>query len=178
MSARCFCSRCVSVSRCETEKKRRRSGLTKTLRQNILRGMRDPIIHVETRPRRLKISIIKDEKILILVRQTLDNMRLTLGEVPDIALVQHFNLVAAVLVHGADSDLAVIDVTPLSHAVPMHLTDGVLGQVLLGACDVLAGWEVGNDLFSHPAAWELAGFGVGEAPFEVFDIAGIGGFLA
>jgi hypothetical protein len=33
-------------------------------------------------------------------------------------------------------------------------------------------------LFSHPAAWELAGFGVGEAPFEVFDIAGIGGFLA
>jgi hypothetical protein len=60
----------------------------------------------------------------------------------------------------------------------MHFADGVLGQVLLGSRDVLAGWEIGNDLLSHPAARELAGFGVGEAPFEVFNGAGVGGLLA
>ena len=30
--------------------------------------MRNPIIHVETCPQRLKVSIIKDKKILVLVR--------------------------------------------------------------------------------------------------------------
>jgi hypothetical protein len=91
-----------------------RRGHTKTLRQNIPRRMRDPIIHIETRPRRFKIPIIKDKKILVLLRQTLDDMRFTLGEIPDIAFVQHLDLVAAVLVHSADSHLAVVQVTPLS----------------------------------------------------------------
>jgi hypothetical protein len=50
--------------------------------------------------------------------------------------------------------------------------------VLLRASDVVAGGQVGDDLFADPAAGELAGFGVGEAPFEVFDGAGVGGFLA
>ena len=104
-------------------------------------------------------------------------MCLTLGEVPNIAFVQHLHLVAAVLVHGADSHLTVVDVAPLGNTVPVHFTDAVLGQVLLGACDVVASRQVGDDLLAHPAARQLAGFGVGEAPFEVLDGAGIGGLL-
>lgn len=153
-------------------------GHTKTLRQNILRRMCDPIIHIETRPRRLEIPIIKDKKILILLCQPLDNMRLTLGEIPGIASIQHLDLIPPILVHSADSHLAVVHVAPLCDAVPVHLTDGVLSQVPLRSGDVLASWQVGNDLFSHLTAWELAGFRVGEAPFEVFDGAGVGGFLA
>jgi hypothetical protein len=140
--------------------------------------MGNPIIHIKTRPGRLKIAIVKDEKVFVLLRQPLDDMRLALGEVPNIAFVQNFNLVAAVLVHGADGDLAVVDVAPLSDAVPVHFAEAVLGQVLLGAGDVVAGGQVGDDLLAHPAARELTGFGVGEAPFEVRDGAGVGGFLA
>jgi hypothetical protein len=168
----------IMISPLDAEQGTSRRGLTKTLGQNIFRSMRDPIIHIKTRPRRLKVPIIKDERILVLLRQPLDNMCLTLGEVPDIAFIQHLDLVAAVLVHGADGHLAVVSVAPLGDAVPVHLADAVLGQVLLGAGDVVAGGQVGDDLLAHPAAGQLPSFGVGEASFEVLDGAGVGGFLA
>jgi hypothetical protein len=100
------------------------------------------------------------------------------GEVPNIAFVQYFVLVAAILVNSAYGDLTVVDVAPFRDAVPVELANAAFGQVLLGAGDVVAGWEVGDDLFSDPAARELASFGVGETPFEVLYCACVGGFLA
>lgn len=129
--------------------------------------MRDPIIDVKGGARGIEIPIVENEQVLVLIRQALDHVRLAFGEVPDVAFVQDLELVAAVFVDGADADLALVDVAPLGNAVPVQLADAAFGQVLLGACDVVAGGQVGDDLLPHPAAGQLAGFGVGEAPFEV-----------
>ena len=83
-------------------------------------------------------------------------MCLTLGEVPDIAFVQHLDLVAAVLVHGADGDLTVVDVAPLGNAVPVHLADAVFRQVLLGARDVVSLGDHDVDLESITLGFQFA----------------------
>lgn len=140
--------------------------------------MSDPVIHIESRAGRLEISIIEDKKVLVLVRQALDDMRLTLGEIPNIAFAQHFDLVTSEFVHGADGYLTLVYVAPFSDTVPVQLTNAVLRQMLLGSRNVVAGRQVGYHLLSRPAAWQLSGFGVGEAPFEILDGAGVGGFLA
>lgn len=105
-------------------------------------------------------------------------MRLALGEIPDIAFVQDFVLIAAELVHSTDGDLTLVDVAPLGDAVPVQFANTTLCQVLLGTGDVIASREIGDDLLSDPAAGELAGFGVGEAPFEVLHGTRVGGFLS
>jgi len=129
--------------------------------------MRDPIIDVKGGARGIEIAIVEDKQILILLRKPLDHMRLTLREIPNIALIQNLKLIATVLVDSADANLALVDVAPLSDTVPVQLADAAFGQVLLGTGDVVAGGEVGDHLLSDPAAGQLAGFGVGEAPFEV-----------
>jgi hypothetical protein len=140
--------------------------------------MRNPVVDVESGARSLEVAIVEDEQVLVLLRQALNHMRLALREIPDIALVQDFVLIAAVFVNSANGDLAMVHVAPFCDTVPVELANAAFGQVLLSACDVVAGWEIGDDLFSDPAAGELAGFGVGEAPFEVLYGAGVGGFLA
>lgn len=62
--------------------------------------------------------------------------------------------------------------------MPVQLSDGTLLEVLLGAGDVLAGGEVGDDLLAHPAAIEQTGVGVGEGPLQIHDDTRVGGFLA
>lgn len=175
-----FCQRDVRVCCNSTfqEEQQQKERLTKTLRQDVLGRMSDPVIHIESRAGRLEISIIEDKKVLVLVRQALDDMRLTLGEIPNIAFAQHFDLVTSEFVHGADGYLTLVYVAPFSDTVPVQLTNAVLRQMLLGSRNVVAGRQVGYHLLSRPAAWQLSGFGVGEAPFEILDGAGVGGFLA
>jgi hypothetical protein len=129
--------------------------------------MRNPIIDIKGGTRGIEIPIVENKQILILLRKTLDHMRLTLREVPNIALIQNLKLIAAILVDGADANLTLVDVPPFSNAVPMQLPNAAFGQVLLGTGDVVAGGQVGDDLLSDPAAGQLAGLRVGEAPFEV-----------
>ena len=141
--------------------------LTKTLRQNILGSVRDPIIDIESGACSLEIALVEDKQVLVLIRKALNHMRLALGEVPDIALVEDFILVTTELVNSADTNLTLVDIAPLGDTVPVQLANAAFGQVLLGTGDVVAGGQIGDDLLSDPATGQLAGLGVGEAPFEV-----------
>lgn len=62
--------------------------------------------------------------------------------------------------------------------MPVKLADRALAQVLLRAGNVVARGQVGDDLLAHPAAFEDARLGVGEAPFQVGHGAGVGRLLA
>jgi hypothetical protein len=129
--------------------------------------MRDPIIDIKGSARGIEITIVENKQVLILLRKTLNHMRLALREVPNIAFIQNLKLVAAVLVNSADTNLTLVDIPPLGDAVPVQLANAAFGQVLLGTGDVVTGGQVGDDLLSDPTAGQLADFGVGEAPFEV-----------
>ena len=93
--------------------------LTKVLRQNILRCMSDPVINIESRAGSIKVAIIEREKILVLVCQSLNRMRLAFGEVPDVASVQDIDLILAALINGGDEDLTLVDIAPfcLDHCI-------------------------------------------------------------
>lgn len=64
-------------------------------------------------PNLVEVAVVKDEEILVLVREALNGMRRALGEVPDVAVVEFLNLVHAVLVHDGELHLAGVDDTPL-----------------------------------------------------------------
>jgi len=81
--------------------------------------MRDPIIYVERGACSIEIAVIENEQVLVLIREALDHVRLSLGEVSDIAFVQDFELVAAVLVDSTNGYLALVDIAPFSDAVPV-----------------------------------------------------------
>lgn len=81
--------------------------------------MRDPIIYVERGACSIEIAVIENEQVLVLIREALDHVRLSLGEVSDIAFVQDFELVAAVLVDNTNGYLALVDIAPFSDAVPV-----------------------------------------------------------
>jgi hypothetical protein len=62
----------------------------------------------------LKVAVVKNEEILVLVAQTLDVVRDTLGEVPDVALFKLLGCPAAVLVDGGEEEGALVDEAPFS----------------------------------------------------------------
>jgi hypothetical protein len=92
---------------------------TKGLGQDRFRRFREPVVQVESRSSSIEIPIIESEKILVLVIQTLNGMRLTFGKVPDIAEAKFGDLVAAFFIDGGDEDTAEEDLTPFCHTVPM-----------------------------------------------------------
>ena len=101
--------------------------------------MRNPIVDIERCACSLEISLVEDKQKLILVREALDHMRLALGEVPDVAFIQDLELVTTEFVDSADTNLTLVDITPLGDTVPVQLTNAAFGQVLLGTGNVVAG---------------------------------------
>ena len=63
-------------------------------------------------PGRVKVSIVEHEKILVLIFDTLNGVRNSLGEVPDVAVTQLLSLVDAVFINGRHDDFARVDDTP------------------------------------------------------------------
>ena len=59
-------------------------------------------------------------------------MRFAFWEIPDVAFVQGFVLVASVFVDGEDGDLAFVDEAPFSYPMPVQLSDCPFLEVLLG----------------------------------------------
>lgn len=51
--------------------------------------------------------------------------------------------------------------------VPVRLSDGALGQVLLGSSDVVALWEILLDLGAEPSSGVVSALGVREPPLQV-----------
>lgn len=140
--------------------------------------MCDPVIDVERCASSLEVAFVEDEKILVLLGQTLDNMGFSLGEVPNVSFVQDLELVAAELIDSTNGNLTFIHVAPLCDIVPVELANAALGEVLLGSGDVFAGRQIGDDLLSDPTARKLASLRVGEAPLKVLYGACVGRFLA
>ena len=124
------------------------------LRQDILGRVRNPVIHHERRPRGVEVPVIKNKKVLVLIPQTLQGVGFALGEIPDVARLERFDLVLPVLVHGRQKKLTRIEIAPFGHPVPVQLAVRTLGQMLLGAGDVVGRWKVGDDLLAHPSAIE------------------------
>lgn len=75
----------------------------------------------------------------------------TLGEVPDVAVVELLDLISAEFVDGRDEDRAAVDKAPFSDSVPMQLSDGTLLQMLLSSRDVMALGQILDDLLTDPA---------------------------
>lgn len=76
--------------------------------------MGNPVIDIECRTRGFKVTLIEDEKIFILVRESLDHMRLAFREIPDVAFIQDLVLVATELIDGTNSNLTCVHVAPFS----------------------------------------------------------------
>ena len=57
--------------------------------------------------------------------------------------------------------------------MPMQLSEGALGEVLLGSGYVCAGGQVGDNLLSNPPTLEETRMRVRETPFEVDHGSGI-----
>lgn len=86
---------------------------SKVLGENILWCVTDPVIYHKGRSGLVEICLVKDKKILVLLFETLDGVSGTLGEVPDITIVELLNLVLAIFVDGRDQNRSVIYDTPL-----------------------------------------------------------------
>ena len=79
-------------------------------------------------PRSVEVALVKDEKVLILILETLDGMGYTLREVPDVAVSQLLSLVHAIFVYSRHEHLAFVDNAPfglLLSAGRLYMADGV-----------------------------------------------------
>lgn len=101
--------------------------------------MRNPIVDIERCACSLEIALVEDKQELILIREALDHVRLALRKVPDVTFVQDLELVTTEFVDSADTNLTLVDITPLGDTVPVQLTNAAFGQVLLGTGNVVAG---------------------------------------
>lgn len=63
-------------------------------------------------PRGIKVGVVKHQEKLVLVLETLDRVGGTLGEVPDVAVVEGLELGGALLVNDGDEDGSGVDKAP------------------------------------------------------------------
>lgn len=61
--------------------------------------------------------------------------------------------------------------------MPVEFSNSSLDEMLLSARDIMARWQVLDDLFTDPTAFQETSLGVGEAPFEVGNNAVVSGLL-
>lgn len=74
-------------------------------------------------PDRVEVSVIESEKILVLVVDALNGMRLALREIPDVSDSKLLDLLLAVLVNGRDDHSTSIHESPLGDFVPVQFPD-------------------------------------------------------
>lgn len=60
------------------------------------------------------LTIVESDESLVFIIETLDGVRRSLGEVPDITLLERIDGVVPVLIDGGYQHAAGVDVTPLS----------------------------------------------------------------
>ena len=136
-------------------------------------------------PDLLKVTVIKRQEILVLLFQSLDVVRNTFGEIPDVTGIKLLGRKAAVLVDSAEKKRSIVDKTPFGlhilvnigmrmmclggiyRSVLVQLMDSSLFQVLLGTSDVMALGKILNDLLAGPATREEFCLGLGKAPLDV-----------
>ncbi len=62
--------------------------------------------------------------------------------------------------------------------MPVEFSDSSLDEMLLSARDVMAGWQILDDLFTDPTTLQETSLGVGEAPFKIGNNAVVSRLLA
>ncbi len=65
-------------------------------------------------PRRIEVSTVKHEQVLVVGTDALDRVGKTLGEIPDVAVVERLCLVYTILIDGRDLDGTVVEEAPFS----------------------------------------------------------------
>lgn len=145
-------------------------------------------------PDLLEIAIIKGKQVLVLVIETLNVVGNTLGEVPDVTGLQHLSREASILINTSEKERSIVNKSPLSlftivskstnkslgkvssyHSVPVQLTGSPLLQMLLSTSDIMALWQILNDLLTGPTAREQSSLRLGKTPLDVGDKAIVGG---
>ena len=73
-----------------------------------------PIADIESGPLGGEIAVIESQEVLIVVFETLDRVRYTLREVPNVADFEGLEDIAAFLIDGRDGNPTSVDVAPFS----------------------------------------------------------------
>lgn len=119
-----------------------------------------------------KATVIKNEKKFgTVLTETLERMRYAAGEVPEIALLEVVDEVAAFVVKSSNANLSFKDVCPLGLLVPVKLTNNSLVKSHVDAGQLNASGQLANGSLSSPAALLNARVRVRKAPAHVGDIA-------
>lgn len=101
-----------------------------------------------------EVAVIKDEEELgSVLTETLQRVRDTAREVPQVTLLQVVDEVAALVVESSDSDLAVKDVGPLSLLVPVKLTNDTLVESHVDTSELNAGGKLTDGCLSGPSSF-------------------------
>jgi len=114
--------------------------------------------HVCYVPNLVEVAVVKDEEILVLVREALNGMRRALGEVPDVAVVEFLNLVHAVLIHDGELHLAGVDDTPLRLFFLSNREEkpGRRGLDLQHGASAVREWRPSSGAAAHPRCRDSA----------------------
>lgn len=105
-----------------------------------------------------EVAVVKDEQELgAILAQTLQTMRHTAGEVPQVALLQVINEVAALIVQRRNAHLAVENIGPLGLLVPVQLADDALAQTHVDAGEFARGGQLADGGLAGPASFLVIG---------------------
>jgi len=100
------------------------------------------------------VAVVKDEQELgAVLAQALQGVGDAAGEVPQVALLEVVDEVAALVVEGRDADLAVEDVGPLGLLVPVQLADDAAVEAHVDAGQLDAGGQLAHRRLAGPAAF-------------------------
>lgn len=101
-----------------------------------------------------EVAVIENEEELSSVlTKTLQRVRDTAGEVPQVALLQVVDEVAALIVESSDTDLTVKNVCPLGLLVPVKLTNDALVEPHVDASELNAGGKLTDGGLSSPSSF-------------------------
>lgn len=101
-----------------------------------------------------KVAVIEnDEELGSVLTETLQRVRHTTGEVPQVTLLEVVDEVAALVVESSDAHLTVQDVSPFGLLVPVKLTDDALVESHVDSGKLDTGGELTDGRLSGPASF-------------------------
>lgn len=101
-----------------------------------------------------KVAVIEDDEELgSVLTETLQRVRHTAGEVPQVTLLQIIDEVAALVVESSDAHLTIKHVSPFGLLMPVKLTDDALVESHVDSGKLDTGGELADGCLSGPASF-------------------------
>lgn len=88
--------------------------LTQASSEDVPRSMRKPVVDIERGARGLEIPVVKGQKVLVMVVETLQGVGFSFRKIPDIARVEDLVLVTSEFVNSRDCDTSIGNISPFS----------------------------------------------------------------